>query len=857
MADEHKAKRLEIAHVLFIDIVGYSKLLTDEQSEALQELNQIVRGTEAAREAAAAGQLTVLPTGDGMALVFTGSVEEPVECALEISRAFRAQPSLPVRMGIHSGPIHHVKDANGRENIAGVGINIAQRVMDCGDAGHILVSKRIADDLAQQRRWQPYLHELGDVEVKHGVVVSLVNLYAETIGNPAPPSRLGKVRGSARTFSKATRKGLSPFARAIFIIAGLLITLVFLLGIVSVIFAPAIMRTLDKRQGTSPPQVPAIPSTPSIADAIKSAVTKKITDELQGELSRKKNARVEPSSTGSAIPEKSVAVLPFENLSEDKSNAYFADGIQDEILTKLASIADLKVISRTSTAKYKSKPEDLKTVSQQLGVTTVVEGTVQRAADKVRVNVQLIDARADSHLWAKSYDGDTKDVFAIESKVSQEIADALQAKLSPREADTLAAAPTRDPVAYDLFLKGEFEEREAASLLTVESCDQAASWYRQAIAHDPTFALAMARLVRSQMSCHWLVQPLTESQLAEVKNIADRALTLAPNLAEAHVALGAFYYFGHRQYEQALAEFRKAIELQPNNVEAAEFSAFVHRRQGKWQECLTQLLRSKEKDPLNAVVAADIGTTYVQLRMWNQAKEAAAHTLEINPHNVVAMRVSLITCRNGSGDLTEAKRLLATFPKDPDLTVTRPGVAPLVGERAYLSVVERDFAAALRVWASESGEPGEKRKRFSARSAIAVLSGDVSNVKSEAEQAHILIDSWLADHPSDEIALVELSWVDLVLGRLAEAVQVARRAADLVTVEKDPFLGTSALVTLAEVQARCGQSEEAIKILHRLLSIPAGFDISIVRLKIDPIWDPIRNEPGFQQLLTMKEHVGP
>src|SRR2546423_3374365 len=247
MADEQKTKlRLEIAHVLFMDIVDYSKLLTDEQSEALQELNQIVRNTEVARAAAAAGQLTILPTGDGMALVFTGSVEEPVECALEISHALRAQPSLPVRMGIHSGPVHHLKDANERENIAGVGINIAQRVMDCGDAGHILISKRVADDLAQQRRWQPYLHELGDVEMKHGVMVSLVNLYAETIGNPTPPSRLAKVRGGVRALSKGTRRGLSPAARAIFIIVGLLIALIFLLAIVAVIFAPAIMRTLDQ-----------------------------------------------------------------------------------------------------------------------------------------------------------------------------------------------------------------------------------------------------------------------------------------------------------------------------------------------------------------------------------------------------------------------------------------------------------------------------------------------------------------------------------------------------------------------------------------------------------------------------------
>src|SRR5216117_4373618 len=266
MADEQKAKlRLEIAHVLFMDIVGYSKLLTDEQSEALQELNQIVRSTEAAREAEAAGALTILPTGDGMALVFTGSVEEPVECALEVSRALRAQPSLPVRMGIHSGPVQHVRDANTRENVSGVGINIANRVMDCGDAGHILVSKRFADDLAQHRRWQRYLHELGDVEVKHGAVVSLVNLYAETIGNPAPPACVTGVRRTAPGVT--TRKGLSPVARAIFIVAALLL----ILAIVSVIFAPAIMRSIDKNRATSAPQSSATES-PSLGDAIQNMV---------------------------------------------------------------------------------------------------------------------------------------------------------------------------------------------------------------------------------------------------------------------------------------------------------------------------------------------------------------------------------------------------------------------------------------------------------------------------------------------------------------------------------------------------------------------------------------------------------
>jgi class 3 adenylate cyclase len=299
MEDDEKTKpRLEIAHVLFIDIVEYSKLLTDEQSEALQELIQIVRNTEAVREAEAAGHLVILPTGDGMALVFTGSVERPAECALEVSRALRAQPSLPVRMGIHSGPVHHVRDANARENISGVGINIARRVMDCGDAGHILVSKRFADDLAQHRRWQRYLHELGDVEVKHGVVVSLVNLYAETIGNPAPPACVAGVRHTEP--GATTRKGLSPVARAIFIIAALLLTL----AILSLIFAPAIMRSVDKNRATSAPQ-PSATASPSLTDAIQNMVRQRITDELQKDLSGKSNAptpRVAPTPKSQPTP---------------------------------------------------------------------------------------------------------------------------------------------------------------------------------------------------------------------------------------------------------------------------------------------------------------------------------------------------------------------------------------------------------------------------------------------------------------------------------------------------------------------------------------------------------------------------
>src|SRR5215831_5526854 len=341
------------------------------------------------------------------------------------------------------------------------------------------------------------------------------------------------------------------------------------------------------------------------------------------------------------LPTKSIAVLPFENLSDDKGAAYFADGIQDEILTKLASIADLKVISRTSTAKYKSKPEDLKTVSQQLGVANVLEGSVQRAGDKVRVNVQLIDARADSHVWAKTYDRDLADVFAIQSEVAQEIADSLKAKLSPAEANAVARAPTKDPQAYDLFLKGESEQRVANSNFRSESFDQAARWYREAIARDPNFALAIAQLAICRLRQHWLTDPLSESELAEAGQLAKQAVTLAPDLAEAHVAMGVFHYYAFREYEPALTEFQRALELQPNNSAALQFIAAVYRRQARWNSALEEWKRALDQDPRDANIASTMSETYLVLRNWKNAEEMARRALSIDPHENIGVHVLL------------------------------------------------------------------------------------------------------------------------------------------------------------------------------------------------------------------------
>jgi TolB-like protein/Tfp pilus assembly protein PilF len=565
------------------------------------------------------------------------------------------------------------------------------------------------------------------------------------------------------------------------------------------------------------------------------------------------------SAARTELPAKSIAVLPFENLSDDKGAAYFADGIQDEILTKLASIADLKVISRTSTAKYKSKPEDLKTVSQQLGVANVLEGSVQKAADKVRVNVQLIDARADSHLWAKTYDRDLADVFAIQSEVAQEIADSLQAKLSPAEANTLATAPTKDTAAYDLFLKGEYEERLAENSLKQESYEQAAAWYQQAIARDPNFALAMARLVRNRMDRHWFFEQMNDAELAQVRSVAEHALAVAPNLAEAHVALGDFYYHGYRQYEQALTEFERALQLQPNASTALEYSGYVHRRQGQWARCLDEHKRTLEQDPRNALLAGNVAATYVTLRMWKEAERAAKHTLELDPHSLEGMRALLDSIVRGSGDINEAQRVLATFPAENKILLTSDfgDVPNVMGNRAYVFVLARDFKAALKGWEAAGDTAIDQRRQLSARVAIRVLAGDFIGAPAETEKARQLLEERLRERPNEISSMTQLSWVYLALKRDSDAINLARQAGDLLPPEKDALVGNILLAGLAEIKARTGATADAVAILRRLLSVPAGQSVSIARLKIDPVWDPIRNDPGFQQLLTVKEHVGP
>ena len=563
-----------------------------------------------------------------------------------------------------------------------------------------------------------------------------------------------------------------------------------------------------------------------------------------------------PQAQAAAIPEKSIAVLPFDNLSEEKANAYFADGIQDEILTKLAGISDLKVISRSSTAKYKSKPEDLKTVARELGVATVLEGSVQKAGDKVRVNVQLLDARIDTHLWAKSYDRDLKDVFAVESEVAQEIADTLQAKLSPSQSNALTTAPTRDTEAYDLFLKGEYQERQAESAENGELFDRAELFYRQAIARDPNFALAYARLAYSRLNRHYFINRLTSAQLEEVKSNIERALAIAPESPEAHLALGVFHYWGRRDYDSALRELDWAIELQPSNSDSRTYRGAIYRRRGEWRRSLAEFERVLELNPRDSLSPTELGNTCLWLRRWSEAERALTRALALDPHNINAAYHLAVTYINSTGDIRRARRAWEGIPiEKTNVSPYEIVISEMIDDWVYLNVLERRFADALKEWDVAPTNTAEGRlKQLKARVGIQMLAGQTAAAKPEAEQARALLEAQLAERRSeDRTSLTELAWVYVCLGRDADALRIAREAAEALPLEKDATFGVNFLVGLAQIETHTGRPEEAVKILRQLLTIPAGVEVSIARLKIDPVWDPIRDDPGFQKLLSEPE----
>ena len=811
MPDEQKTQlRLEIAHVLFMDIVGYSKLLIDEQSEVLQELNQIVRNTEAARQAQAAGQLIILPTGDGMALVFTGSVEDPVECALQVSHALRAQPTLPVRMGIHSGPVHHVADVNQRENIAGAGINISQRVMDCGDAGHILVSKRVADDLAQYRRWQPYLHELGDFEVKHGLVVSVMNLYADVVGNPNPPKRFKVDKQIPQPAVSSGPAKRSPLLIVLLLVGFMLFTLV----VLGVIFAPAILRQTRARETITP--APAASAAPVAA----------------------------------SIPEKSVAVLPFENMSRDPDNAFFTDGVQDQILTALAKVADLKVISRTSVMQYKTGTQrNTREIGQQLGVAHLLEGTVQRAGNKVRVNAQLIDTRTDAHEWADNYDRPVDDVFAIQSEIAKAIADQLQAKLSPGEKAAIEQRPTSDVAAFDLYTRAKtLLLTTSFSALAAQSYFKAVDLLEQALTRDPSFFLAQCQLAYVHDNMYFLGIDHTPARLAAGDSAVNAAFKLRPDGGEAHLARAEHLYRGYLDYDGALAELEIARRTLPNDPRVFELTGYIARRRGNQEEGLRNLQRAIELDPRNFFTLAQIALSYLNLRRYADEAVILDRALAIKPDDFDTRVARALIPFDAQADPRPLRDTIEKIQSaDPE------AIKSVADSWVICALAERDAASAesaLRALGDNDwGADAVRLPSAVIGGVIGRMTKNENKARAAFTAARAVQEKRVQEQPEWGPALCVLGLIDAGLGRKEDALREGRHAVELLPVQKDALNGAHMLEYFAIIAAWVGEKDLACKQLAAVAPL-GSTSVSYGQLKLLPYWDPLRDDPRFQKIVA-------
>ena len=808
-AEVKKEIELEIAHVLFIDIVGYSKLLINQQRALLDTLNRIVRETEQFRAAESAGKLIKIPTGDGMALVFYKSPETPVECALEISRALKEHPELKLRTGVHSGPISGVVDVNQRANVAGAGINTAQRVMDCGDAGHILLSKRVAEDLEQFEHWQPHLHDLGECEVKHGLRVSVVNLYTEELGNPEVPQKFRQAReGAASVVPEKKGRG--------WIIAGAVVL------IVALIIGGVLLSRRSAAVGTGAGAPPAPPAPPMPAAA--------------------------------AIPEKSIAVMSFENLSRDPDNAYFADGVQDEILTRLSKIADLKVISRTSTQHYKSAPENLPEIARQLGVAHILEGSVQKSGDAVRVNVQLIKAANDSHLWADTFDRKLTNIFSVESEVAKTIADQLRVKLTGYEEQVIAAKPTDNPQAYDAYLRGLAYSLKATN--TPANFLAAQKYLKEAVRLDPKFALGWALLsyvdARGYLTLN--LQP-TVALREEARHAAETAVTLEPNLGEAVWAKGYYHYSCLKDYDTAVRYFEQARQLLPNSSRVPQSLAYVARRRGQWDRSEAYFNEAQRLDPRNVALLSQHAQSYIALRRFHEAVRKLDQVLNITPDDVDTLATKAAIAQ-AEGDLPRAAALLVPLhPGANDSSTLETQVYQAILERRPAQIIPRLKEILAKPDPALGYINGELRFCFGWAQEVA---GDATSAQESWRQARTELEPLLKEQPENYQLIGDLALINMGLGDKAAALALSERAMAAIPIEKDALYGPGPLEILARVAARTGDPDRAIAALQKLLSIPYGsalaanLPLTPALLRLDPMFDPLRNDPRFQKLCEEK-----
>jgi TolB-like protein/Flp pilus assembly protein TadD len=542
--------------------------------------------------------------------------------------------------------------------------------------------------------------------------------------------------------------------------------------------------------------------------------------------------------------DKSIAVLPFQNLSDEKENAYFADGIQDDILTNLSKISDLKVISRMSVMSYRGEGvRNAREIGKALGVAALLEGSVRRVGNRVRVNVQLINANNDEHIWAEDYDRDLTDVFAIQTDLAQKIASALQAKLSPNEKARLDRRPTQNPDAYLLFVQAhDYANRTD---MFHDTSFKAEPLFEQAIKLDPNFAAAFAGLSMLESWIYHSFDPTT-SRREKARLNANEALRLQPDLPEAHLALGFSYYYGDRDYERALAEFDIARHGLPNESQAYLAIGSIQRRQGKWVESNANLEKAAELDPKNTDVLINLGFSYIAQRNFETADKSLDRVIAASPQSFQARAMKGFMAVLWRGDLSAAEKVFSSTPPESD-----PG-GLITWSRVWVLTLERKLPEALQVLERFRGETmlatttAPCPKAF-LKGIIHLLQGDKTEAQAEFEHARLVSEKLIREAPEDSARHGQHGIILAALGQKQEAIAEGKRAVELLPESQDAMDGPQATATLAKIYAWTGEFDEAFRLLDHLFSVPNS--LTVPMLKLEPAWDPLRQDPRFQALI--------
>ncbi len=782
---------LEIAHVLFMDIVGYSKLLTSEQRERQRELNAIVRETEPFRVAEADGKLVRIPTGDGMVLAFFTKPDAPARCAVAISRALYGTTHLPLRMGIHSGPVELVEDVNDKPNLAGAGVNIAQRVMDCGDAGHILLSARAADDLAEHAEWNAQLHQLGEVEVKHGVRVRIASLHSDGIGNAGIPRKLRRQRLVRK------RRLLVVLATLVVLLAGI---------------------AAGKRA-----------------------------------WQRQARLRAEATAESAKAREKSVAVLPFENLSSGEDNAVFAGGVHREVLLNLAKLADLKVISRDSVMRYKAGAErKLKQIGDELGVNYIVEGSVQRAANHIHVTVELIEARTDRHAWAETYDGNLTEVLTFQGEIAQRISNQLGAKLSPRESTELASRPTQDIAAFEAYIRAralmETPDLDDDNAKFVEDNTRAVQLLEQAVARDRKFTAAYWALTEANIQLFRSSNPPNTDHRTRAEAALKEAQRIAPEAGETLHAQSRVIYYGYYDFPRALATLELAAKSLPNNAEVTLTRGLLYRRFGRWQEAYAQFVRSTELNPQDLLAYISADGAAVGLRWWDEADQMVERIAKHFPRRAsVATMEHAVTLRL-RGDVAAGNKQLE------NMKLQMPGdFAPLF----YIPFWERDFEQCRGVITDAAKYSELQDERWNKQLQLTFVTKFPFDEEA-ARDAEKRLEAGLAaplHREQQGDLIIALSNVKMLLGKKKEALRIAEESVEQHPISEDALANVERLKRLAFMYLYAGENDRALQTFAKLVQLPGGEAYG--ELRYNPVLDPLRKDPRFEEILKQAQQPFP